>query len=56
MTVRRNANAEAATQYLIWALEHIEKAGNQKAAHHARMALVALGTHRSSDKADEHAI
>jgi hypothetical protein len=25
--------AEAAMQYLIWALEDIERAGNQKAAH-----------------------
>ena len=29
-------------QYLIWALEDIERAGNQKAAHHARLALEAL--------------
>ena len=36
------ANAQAALQYLIWALEDIEKAGNQKAAKHARIALKAL--------------
>jgi hypothetical protein len=30
---------EAATQYLLWALEHIK---NQKAARHVRMALQAL--------------
>jgi hypothetical protein len=33
---------KAAMQYLIWALEEIEKAGNQKAAQHARNALDAL--------------
>jgi hypothetical protein len=39
MTVRRTPKAQAAIQYLIWALEEIEKAGHQKAAHHARIAL-----------------
>lgn len=29
-------------QYLTWALEKIETMGNQKAAHHARIALEAL--------------
>ena len=38
---------------LIWALEHIQKADNQKAARHARMALEALRT--SDDNTDEHA-
>jgi hypothetical protein len=38
----RNANAEAAMQYLIWALEEIEKAGNKEAARHAGIALEAL--------------
>jgi hypothetical protein len=33
---------KAAMQYLVWALEEIEKAGNQKAAQHARSALTAL--------------
>jgi hypothetical protein len=42
MTLHRNAHAEAAMQYLIWALEDIERSGNQKAAHHARLALEAL--------------
>ena len=54
MTVRRNANVETAMQYLTWALEYIEKANNQKAACHARMALEALRT--SGDKTDEPAI
>jgi len=53
MTVRRNANVETAMQYLTWALEYIEKANNQKAACHARMALEALRT--SGDNTDEHA-
>ncbi|MBR0848787.1 hypothetical protein JQ543_13625 [Bradyrhizobium diazoefficiens] len=33
---------ETAAQYLIWALEQIEKAGNQKAASHVRVALQEL--------------
>jgi hypothetical protein len=56
MTVRRNATAEAALQYLIWALEDIEKAGNQKAAHHARLAVKALRSDLSGDRPPEHAI
>jgi hypothetical protein len=39
MTAQRDANAETAMQYLVWALEHIEKTGNQKVAHHIRMAM-----------------
>ena len=39
---KRNADAEAAPQYLIWALEHIEKVGNQKAAHYAHLASETL--------------
>ena len=42
MTSRRNPDTEAAIQYLIWALEEIEKSGQQKAAHHARLALQEL--------------
>jgi hypothetical protein len=42
MTVPRYSDAEAAMQYLMWALEYIEKAGNQKAAQHIRIALEAL--------------
>jgi hypothetical protein len=54
----RNPNAETAVQYLVWALENIEKIGNQKAARHVRIALDALrkGTHRSADKTDGQAI
>ena len=44
MTVHRNSYAEAAIQYLTWALEDIEKTGNQKAAHHVRLAMEALRT------------
>ena len=42
MTVRRNPDAEAAMQYLVWALEEIEKSGHQEAASHARLAIKAL--------------
>jgi len=43
MTGGDNPDAHAAAvQYLIWALEEIERAGNQKAARHARIALEAL--------------
>jgi hypothetical protein len=42
MTVRRNLYPEAAVQYLVWALEEIEKSGHQKAAQHARLALKEL--------------
>jgi hypothetical protein len=51
MIVCRNANVETAMQYLVWALENIEKTGNQKAAHHIRIAMDALrkGTHRSAE-------
>jgi hypothetical protein len=42
MTVFRDAAAEAALQYLVWALELIEKTGNQKAGQHVRRALEAL--------------
>jgi hypothetical protein len=37
-----NPYAKAAVQHLVWALEEIEKAGNEKAATHARKALGAL--------------
>jgi hypothetical protein len=46
MTVKRDA-AEIAKQYLLWALEMIETAGNTKAAEHARLALEALRQGRS---------
>jgi hypothetical protein len=54
MTARRNpkeaATKEAATQYLTWALEEIEKFGHTKAARHARIALEELRALRSADK------
>jgi len=37
-----NADTDAAMQYLVWALEQIERTNNQVAAHHARIALDAL--------------
>ena len=57
MTGRRNSNAESAIQYLVWALEVIEKTGNGRAAKHARNALEALreATSRSVDQNDERA-
>ena len=42
MTDHLDANSQTAMQYLIWALEHIEKAGNQKAAHQARILFQTL--------------
>jgi hypothetical protein len=33
---------QTAIQYLIWALEEIEKSGNEKAGRHTRSALEAL--------------
>jgi len=55
MTIRRNPYVEIAIQYLTWAIEEIEKAGNQKAAQHARAALEAPqeGIRRSSDGTDK---
>jgi len=41
-TVGRNPNADAAIQYLIWALEEIIKAGSPKAARHTRAAITEL--------------
>jgi hypothetical protein len=38
----RGEEAQAAVQYLIWALEEIDKIGNQKAAEHARIAMEEL--------------
>jgi len=35
--------SQAALQYLMWALEHVERAGNRQAADHARLARKALG-------------
>ncbi|WP_187399189.1 MULTISPECIES: hypothetical protein [Bradyrhizobium] len=51
MTIRHDSDAMTAMQYLLWALEHIEKTGDRKAAHHARLALEGLRerTHRSKN-------
>jgi hypothetical protein len=38
-----NPHAKTAVQHLLWALEEIEKVGNQEAARYARKALEALG-------------
>jgi hypothetical protein len=32
-------NSEGAIQTLVWAIEEIEKTGNERALHHARLAL-----------------
>jgi hypothetical protein len=52
MTFCRNPDAEAAMQYLTWALEEMEKAGSQTAARHTRAAIAALRkrTARTADK------
>jgi len=42
MSGDRNPAAEAAAQYLVWALEEITRAGSEEAAHHARLAIKAL--------------
>jgi hypothetical protein len=42
MTIHPDSDAATATQYLMWALELIEKTGDEKAAHHARLAVKAL--------------
>ena len=42
MTAASNPDNKTAMQYLVWALEEIEKTGNEKAAQHARSALAAL--------------
>jgi hypothetical protein len=49
-TFRRNPDAEAAIQYLTWALEMIEKVGSGKAASHTRAAIAAL--QKGSSKPD----
>jgi hypothetical protein len=42
MSDRDSAHHDAAIQYLAWAVEEIEKSGNEAAARHARAALKAL--------------
>jgi hypothetical protein len=54
MTAHRNLNAETAVQYLVWALELIEKTGNQKAARHVHIAVDAL--RKGTNKPDGQAI
>ena len=39
MTHSRNSHLEGAIQTLVFAIEEIAKTGNQKAEHHARLAL-----------------
>jgi hypothetical protein len=41
-TTGRNESVETALQYLTWALEEIEKVGNQEVARYVRVALNAL--------------
>ena len=54
MTFRRNPDAEAAIQYLTWALEEIEKFGHAEAARHARLAARELHSAlQSPEKTDE---
>jgi hypothetical protein len=55
MAIRPDPPALIAMQYLMWALEHIEKTGDLKAAHHARRALEALRKHtpRSIDTGEQ---
>ena len=48
MTIRSDSDAATAVQYLVWALEYIEKTGDLTAAHHARLALEALRERRSA--------
>ncbi|WP_426613835.1 hypothetical protein [Bradyrhizobium sp. McL0616] len=42
MKVSDSTDARTAMQYLIWALEHIERTGSPEAARHARLAMEAL--------------
>jgi hypothetical protein len=54
LTKQRNPDVETALQYLMWALEHVERAGNRKAADHARLAIKALSKiepHKIDDSA-----
>jgi hypothetical protein len=54
LTKQRNPDVETALQYLMWALEHVDRAGNRKAADHARLAIKALSKiepHKIDDSA-----
>jgi len=54
MAAHRNPSIEAAEQYLIWALEEIEKLGHANAVVHVRIALHELLTDsRSLAKTDK---
>ena len=48
MTIRSDPDAATAMQYLVWALEYIEKTGDHTAAHRARLALEALRERQSA--------
>jgi hypothetical protein len=50
MTVRRDDSIKTALQYLTWALEEIEKTGDQEAARHVRIAFEALRASRRNKK------
>ncbi|UWU74719.1 hypothetical protein N2603_32390 [Bradyrhizobium huanghuaihaiense] len=52
-TTNPNADAETAMQYLIWALEALEKAGSQEAVHHTRIALEALRKSSASIRSED---
>ncbi|WP_375791419.1 hypothetical protein ACE102_47515 (plasmid) [Bradyrhizobium sp. vgs-9] len=57
MIRRRNSDAEAAAQYLTWALEEIERLASPNAAHHARIALEEVRRdYPSADPTNEHSI
>ena len=47
MTNRSDPDAATAMQYLVWP-EYIEKTGDLKAVHHARLALEALRERQSA--------
>jgi hypothetical protein len=49
MNMRSCNDVDSAIQYLVWALEFIERAGDLEAAHHARIALEALRRRMASD-------
>jgi hypothetical protein len=48
MSDRNTAHHDTAIQYLAWAVEEIEKSGNEEAARHARAALKCLKKARPS--------
>jgi hypothetical protein len=52
----RSSDTQTALQYLIWALEQIEKTGNQKAVRHARLAIEALRQNGPAAAKDIHGV